>query len=692
MSETIRVTGPNGRTVEFPTGTDTATINQVMSELHAQSQPAQPAPKSNNQQMMEGLGQGITDSGFLEGIPVVGKPLSRFMENRSPEAQGRMIAAPAMALNGATFGGLDEAVGLMGRVTGNDDWNGAIDTLKDASRDVYPVTSAVSEMAGATVTGGPVASRLGAGRNASTARNAATAAGGGAVYGSLETEGGAGERAVGAGQTAALSAVGGYIGDRVIRAGGAQLARLMRGRRFVQDGQLTEQAREVIRRGGVDPDELTPEDIAHITESVKGGFNPDEAARLNDAGNLPVPVQLTTGQVTRNSNDLRTELAARDGMLGNQAERIAKDAMDGQQRSIQQNADVFREQMTGRSRVDVNEGLVPAGRGLRENAEGLNAQAVAARELAQSGQATTPVDLLSGISGRVRSQMDEAGNIAGTDAREAVERNFLRQADAIIERVERGRLPINAIARLRADVSAASSGAQGSARSYLGQITKEIDAALDDIVERGLIDGDPESVKAWGESTALFRDYFKRYQGKQGAERLVARVVNGEVEPERISQLLFSSQTNAKGTTGGLALARRLRTEFGENSDEWNSIRGEALTRLFNESAEGQIGPRFSTALEKMLREDGAMMRVLFNPDEVHAMRRLSRGVRAINFEPSNRGNRSASGNTLNFLTRVIGGPSLDILKGMPIIKDVVESIADGRQARNVQRLVSGPN
>lgn len=105
----------------------------------------------------------------------------------------------------------------------------------------------------------------------------------------------------------------------------------------------------------------------------------------------------------------------------------------------------------------------------------------------------------------------------------------------------------------------------------------------------------------------------------------------------------------------------------------------------------GKITQKFSSELEAALTNDSAMMRELFTKEEILNLRRLSRVTRTISERPTNLSNPSKSGDFLSYFSRRFGGPAVDVIRNLPIAKDIIRGLSDGKNARLVERSLN-PN
>ncbi len=237
--------------------------------------------------------------------PQTGQYTTReWMANNLPTSRGR--SAVDGALQGLTFGGFDEAAGLVGGDFAREYSRARV----DAARRDHPVITGASEAAGGATTALSYGLPAMAGRGIGGASAAGAGIGAleGAAYGFLSGEGGAQERAenipghalIGAGAGAAApSALRGLdYATRPIRTPIATVTDRVIGRG--SHGRASRALDSTMRRAGMSPD-----DVDFALRQAAGEGQPE--FRAADA--LGVPGQRRLSGVTRSGDDGATEIA-----------------------------------------------------------------------------------------------------------------------------------------------------------------------------------------------------------------------------------------------------------------------------------------------------------------------------------------------------------------------------------------------
>lgn len=605
-------------------------------------------------------------TGFQLGqIPVVGETLRQGYEMLSPKGQSRAASAYGGLNKGVSFGFNDELVGVVEGEGARD----AVRASQTAAEAANPKSFVTGELTGAVASGGGL---VGGARQAGVRTTAARiGAAEGGLYGVGTADGGAGSRVAGGITGATFGAVFGKAGDAVA----AKLSQYAQRGRLVVNGRFSDDAEKLIlQESGVDVKTLPPEQYEGLVSEVQRGIDPAQAALYQDAQTLPAKVNLSRGQLTGDDTILRRETAALSGdeRFGRRTRQSVQFQRDEQQRAVQANAQAMRQGFGGDGEAVPYGGAgdMVASR-IAADASAAKDKAATVRRSATEGNATAPQAVLTRIVSDIRSDLSSQGLVKGTAIYDAVDSGFLRQADEILSRSGKGQIPVNTLSRIRQQVSRASKTAAGDARPVFKSIADNIDAKLNEAIEQSIISGDEAVIKNWQKSTKLFADYYKTYEGKKGARRFIAKMASGELDPADASKVIFG----VNGITpkqGQRQLLSNIKSLVGETSPEWQALRQEGLTRILREAPDGRIGQKFSSELERQLKDNPQVMRTLYTQEEVYQLRKFSRVVRALERTAKNVGNPSGTG-FMNFITSKMGPTALQI----PVIKQLIEPIVN---------------
>lgn len=387
--------------------------------------------------------------------------------------------------------------------------------------------------------------------------------------------------------------------------------------------------RRALQAQGINPEEVTQEFARAFAEEAKRAANPAAAVQYAQAQSLPVPVPLTAGQISRAPGDQMTESLMAKGAYGEMPSTVMRGAHQETDEALRANIPAIQARIAGGAPT-VNE----TGQGGVIASNALNAQlddaAKGVRNAYDSAEQIGPAwvhgENMMGVETRVRNA---AGGFprARLPALDAV----LRSIGEMGEEIAGGRLPalVSGMERKRGELSAMTMSAdpveRAAAKAALGGFDKEVAR----LVDSSLMQGEEGAVEAWRAARKLRAAMGKTFEGDDLLERLTEKVSRGgettlKVAPEDAANLIFGRSalnTNQFNLTRDL---RRMRSQLGEDSPAWNSLREEAFLRLMrsaaggsDEAATGRVfsGTNFSNAFDKSMRESPEVMRILFDKE-----------------------------------------------------------------------------
>ncbi|MCK1279577.1 hypothetical protein IVB46_30600, partial [Bradyrhizobium sp. 61] len=334
---TILVKGPNGATVQFPDGTDAATIDGAMRQITgapaaAQAEPV-PQPDKYQQAAIEERNsllpkqRGISDlvTGGSGSAPTGDAGFTRRLAHGATlGADNTILAAMETPLEMIKRGTFDPREGYNYAKARED-------LIMDEARKNTGMLGTAAEVLGGGVSGAGLASgglttaRMlapEAGLLARTASSAADAAGFGAFSGAMEGNGLA-ERATNAGKGALVGAAAGGIIPPALALGGAAVAPVVSNIRARANPQAYAegQVARAIHESGVSPNQLSL-DVLQAGNEGQGAFT------LADAMGNPGQRMLST--VARAPGEGRTAVVdALEGRQADQGRRVASALAEG---------------------------------------------------------------------------------------------------------------------------------------------------------------------------------------------------------------------------------------------------------------------------------------------------------------------------------------------------------------------------
>lgn len=171
------------------------------------------------------------------------------------------------------------------------------------------------------------------------------------------------------------------------------------------------------------------------------------------------------------------------------------------------------------------------------------------------------------------------------------------------------------------------------------QMQEVLDDYIDGAVDNAFFSGDDAAIDAIKKARGLYRQYKQNFtQRKAGdsagaiVEKFANRGVTGEgVDPNTAMNWIFgASKVGGKEVT--VPVLKRLKTVFGEGSQEWNALREAAWLKVTAKGMQGESisAQKLATALDDALTGSGeSVMKSLFTQKELMQMARFNNAVKA---------------------------------------------------------------
>jgi hypothetical protein len=625
--------------------------------------------KAGNQptRVMDGAGDATTNAGFFGAIPVVGAPLQNMMQGASSERRGQVLSGMVGAANAASLGTVDDIAGAISPEAGQ-----GADLMKQYAREENPKSTFAGEVTGGLMTGGAGLQKV-AGSKALGA--AATGAAYGAAYGAGEAEGGLKERATGAAYGGAFGAAGGFL----IQKAGQGLKQLITQRNFRVNGELTDEARQLIQQYGIDPNDIPPNELDQMEAYFRQGNDAQQAAFLNDVSQLPQEIPLTRANITRDVDDALLESRAAKGNFGGDAQVAMQGFRGVQDDALKANAETLQ----GGAVSAYGEGAEGVIRRVQGESEALKGQAKSLRAKAKNGNAFVSPESAKALKGTFENILEDEGYIRGSTSLPKVS-GVLDDLNLLAEKFPEG-VPVNALAQWRRKVSNLSKGVPDGEKNMLGKLSRSFNEEMVKAIDNSMVQGDEEAIKQWRKSTELFAEWFRTYQGKRGAKKIVAEMVNDDLTAEAASNKIIGTGKQNAGK-----IVAEMKEFLGADSPEFQDLRKEAAFRLMGQRpGERFSGQKFYTSLEKELTKNPSYMRELFTADEIANMRRFARVAKRITTSPD--GSQS-SARTAEVLSNMLKGSALQkipVVRNLPLVKEIGEIRARRQGAKKVRKAIT---
>jgi hypothetical protein len=228
---------------------------------------------------------------------------------------------------------------------------------------------------------------------------------------------------------------------------------------------------------------------------------------------------------------------------------------------------------------------------------------------------------------------------------------------------------IKRIESMRRNINAkVSSAANPTDKRQVMQLKSEFDNYLDAAVDNALFSGDETALESIKQARGLRAEYGRKFQRndtrtrsgrpiKDAAGDVIERMISGNMTDEQVANYLFGA-AKLGGNNVSAPLAGRLKTVFGETSQEWASIRQASFLKLMQPMANGKIsGQTILTRLNEATKGSGeTFMKTVFSPEEIGTFYRFANAVKQA--QPA------------------VGNPSRTAYKTTNIVRQAMEQIA----------------
>lgn len=164
------------------------------------------------------------------------------------------------------------------------------------------------------------------------------------------------------------------------------------------------------------------------------------------------------------------------------------------------------------------------------------------------------------------------------------------------------------------------------------RILREFDAWESDSFDNALFSGSPEALDTYRRARDANRDWRTRFgfNERDDADRLLNRIVTGEVTPQEVSNwLVGASQVGAKGQSS--RLLTRIAEATGGDAEAMQAIRGGVWNRLSQatEGATARSPEKIASSINEFLNGSGRdVARRLFTPEQQGIMRAYADTIR----------------------------------------------------------------
>ena len=383
-------------------------------------------------------------------------------------------------------------------------------------------------------------------------------------------------------------------------------------------GTLTDAGRSILARVGFAPEEVSDDFARQFANMARQAANPEDAARLAAAQSLPVPVNPTLGDATRNPSQQMFESLAEKGAYGETAGAIIRNARSGQQEALRANVPAIQERIGGGQVTERGQ----AGQAVQQtlvNARNAERQAVdsaynAAR--ATNAELATPEAVNEFYTGVIQA--------AGPRFRHSP---MAQDMAGQLQELMRRNPSLTELYNWRRDLSSLAQGANPVEKGALDAMRRHFDATMSDFALVGYISGDEGAVQAWNAAIRARADFGAKWESGNILEKLTETVGQGQarqlkVAPEAASNVVFGGTSNGFLTQPeAVRVMRNLQQNL--PPEQWNAIREEAFLRIA-QNAEGAYqgaersfsGVNLIKSWQNFQTKNPALARLMFNDEE----------------------------------------------------------------------------
>ena len=400
------------------------------------------------------------------------------------------------------------------------------------------------------------------------------------------------------------------------------------------DGTFTADTVSYLKSKGLEPDEVQAELFVAFKNLSESGYIPQEALVMAQSQGLPVPIQLTTGQLRNDANQMLREDALLKGTSTADDALAYSIFMDAQVAAIRENVDIIAERVsrTSGTRTQRGEGAAEAQALLARNKE--NAR-LAANEKYITARNERDLYLEPDSAGTFADELTLAFEIKGFVEGTAPKVVKLTE-DLKLKLASPEGMTVKQIFNDRAALTALTKSGEGVEAAAAREAVDQLDNYLDNVVEANLSQRmdqfaedqtTTQSILAWKDAINTWKGFKQRWETKGILNSLTAKEIRDgslqlKVAPEDAVNFIFNS--NATGLVNKKNIVRDLRVMKQElPPEQWDLVRTEALNNLLDgsltitaEQSANKASTRLSTSWASLRNTNKPLVDLLFDRKE----------------------------------------------------------------------------
>lgn len=420
---------------------------------------------------------------------------------------------------------------------------------------------------------------------------------------------------------------------------------------------------------------------SQFSQNIKRGLSPKQA--YIQALSKKEGVRLSAGDITQDLALQAKEEDALKGILGLDAQRIADDFRGGQSGDIRQLVARKASKFAGGNADD----LVDSDVAVRISDK--------LKSLA-STEGKNISSLFDAIKGRAFINKEPISQWARMTKRELLAEGYdiealpslsarIKDVEKFVKQANVQKISFRAMENYRRRILKSPSGSPTEAGA-LSALRQSWDELTDDIIDKGLIDGDPNILRQIKNARQLYRNYRVKFFGKDG-KSAIGKIINKGLTPEQTMGLLIG-QSRLGAKSDSAKVVAQLKNALGDGSEEFSQLKAAGFLRLVGDDLKGILdgklkrsvsGSKMVNNVENLMSKNRTLFRELYTDNEQQEIINTARLIAQATIKQAGVVNNS---NSANVLGRIIAR--------LPFARDLSDTVSNVRNAREVGELISG--
>lgn len=410
------------------------------------------------------------------------------------------------------------------------------------------------------------------------------------------------------------------------------------GRYVTRDGTFTKKGRQVLEQQGIDPDSVTKEFRQAFMNMIDDAIEPGAAVGMAEAQTLPKKVRLSKGDVTRDVREQALESRAQKGALGEGPQKKMDEFRLAQRDELIEN----RERLQGGigQTDDLRPTVTAKGEGVAAAQEQMHRLRRSMYESMKAAyKRADESGMQVGIDG-VRIIRDHIRDILKTFPETRVNNELMRLNKALEVIPGKARLKsvrIRELELLRQRLNRLTRSGDPAEAQAARQAVRALDEGRETAINLGMYKGDVDGLRYYQKGSKTRRLMAKLFEEDAIVNKILETRAGPKSAlkrpPDEAANIIFTGDTLGFGRGAENALKRIKTTLLASgNQQAWNSLREEAVWRLFRSTESADImsdgarafsGKKFGTLMDKTFKNHKRVMNVLFTAEEQQLLKQF---------------------------------------------------------------------